>query len=629
MLSINSYTYHLGERTLFDNISFFIGPDEKIALAGINGSGKTTLLGKIADPNRPKEIALSGQCKIGYLPQHLPWQSEKTVLEEVLAAQEELATMEEELEHYNTILTTSTDYESQGYTTAIEKVAELSERLGTINPKEIEAEAEKVLKGLGFTQKDMQQPCSAFSGGWKMRIALAQILLDKPDLLMLDEPTNHLDINSVIWLERYLQDYRGAIVLISHDRRFLDAITTRTVEIVKGKVHDYPFNYSKYLVEREIRNEQQLATQRNQEKEIERTKQLIDRFKAKATKASMAKSLEKKLDRMDVVEVEDFNQKTIAGKFLYSKNPGKVALKLDGLCKSYGQKEVLKDISFEVMRGDKVALVGKNGVGKSTTLKLIANQTEATAGSFHWGHNTEVQFFNQDGPDLIPKKLTPLEHMELHAPNDQFTMCRNVLGSFLFSGEDVEKKVSVLSGGERTRLVLAQCAINPSNVLVLDEPTNHLDIPTKEHLKQALKDYPGTVIVVSHDREFLSGWCNKVIELVEGASKEFPGDIDDFLAEKMKADLTAYAMSDKKPKANAKKEKPATNSTPSKPKKTNPRLVENLEKEITDLESELQQLTDRLNAAKPGKEQEEILADYGKTDKKLQEKMAAWEEMAG
>lgn len=621
MLSINSFTYHLGERALFDNISFFVGIGEKIALAGINGSGKTTLLGKIAEPNRPKEIVISNQNKIGYLPQHLPWQSEKTVLEEVLSAQEELAEMESQLEHYNNILVTSTDYEGQEYSTAIEKVSELSERLGTINPKEIEAEAEKVLKGLGFTDKDMSQPCSSFSGGWKMRIALAQILLDNPDLLMLDEPTNHLDINSVVWLERYLQNFKGAIILISHDRRFLDNITNRTVEIIRGKAHDYPFTYSKYLLEREIRNEQQLATQRNQEKEIERTKQLIDRFRAKASKASMAKSLEKKLDRLDVVEVDDFNQKAIAGKFLYSKNPGKVALSLNKLDKSYGDKQVLKDITFEVLRGDKVALVGKNGVGKSTTLKIISGQTDVSGGSFQWGHNAEVQYFSQDGPDLIPKKLTPLEHMELHAPNDRFTMCRSTLGSFLFSGEDVDKKVSVLSGGERTRLVLAQIAINPSNILVLDEPTNHLDIPSKEHLKQALRDYPGTVIVVSHDREFLSEWCDKVIELQEGACKEFPGDIDDFLAEKMKEDLTSYALTDKTPKVKADK---AKKPTPPAPKSSTQKEQEKLEEEITQLEEDLAQLTTKLNSVKPGKEQEQILAEYGKKDQLLQDKMAIW-----
>lgn len=623
MLSINSYTYHLGERKLFDNISFFIGAGEKVALAGINGSGKTTLLGKIASEPRPKEIVLSGSIKIGYLPQHLPWESDKSVVDEVLSGQDDLSELEAELAHYNDILVTSTDYEGDAYMKAIEKVAELSERLGTINPHELKARAERVLKGLGFEDKDLNKPCKEFSGGWKMRISLAQILLDEPDLLMLDEPTNHLDINSVVWLEDYLQKYAGALILISHDRRFLDNITTRTVEIIKGKAHDYPFSYSRYLVEREIRNEQQLKTAANQEKEIERTKQLIDRFKAKASKASMAKSLEKKLDRMDVVEVDDFNQRSIAGRFLYSKNPGKVVLKTKGLSKKYGPKQVLEDIDIEVERGDKVALVGKNGVGKSTLLKIVCQQQDASDGSYQWGHNVELQYFSQDGPDMLNKKTTPLEHMEATAPNDQFTMCRGILGSFLFSGEDVDKKVSVLSGGERTRLVLAQLAINPSNVLVLDEPTNHLDIPTKDHLKDALRSYDGTVIVVSHDREFLAGWCNKVIELRTGDCKEFPGDIDDFLAAKKKEDIHAYAAVDA-PKKEAKTAEKVKSPVDNKPNKAEENRKKKIEKEIESLESELADLTEKLNAAQPGKEQDKWLKLYAEADGKLNSLMEEW-----
>ena len=624
MLSINSYSYHLGERTLFDNISFFVGAGEKVALAGINGSGKTTLLGRISAENRPKDIVLAGSAKIGYLPQHLPWESEKSVLEEVMSGQEDLTALEEELNKYNKVLVESTEYESPEYMTAIEKVSELSERLGTLNPHELQAKAEKVLKGLGFEDKDIKKPCAEFSGGWKMRISLAQILLDEPELLMLDEPTNHLDINSVIWLESYLKDYKGALILISHDRRFLDNITTRTIEIIKGKVYDYPFPYSKYLVEREIRNDQQLRTAANQEREIEKTKQLIDRFRAKASKASMAKSLEKKLDRMDLIEVDNFNQKAIAGKFLYSKNPGKTVLKVEGLHKHYGEKHVLNDISVEIERGDKVALVGKNGVGKSTLLKIVCGQTDKASGNFTWGHNVERQYFSQDGPDMIPRKLTPLEHIELHAPNDQFTQCRSILGSFLFSGEDVEKKVSVLSGGERTRLVLAQIAINPSNVLVLDEPTNHLDIPTKEHLKKALSAYDGTVIVVSHDREFMAGWCNKVIELEKGGSREYPGDIDDFLAEKMKADLDSYAMVD------APKKTAAVKETKEKKKTEAPKnnfKKQQTEKEIEKLEAEMAVLTEKLNSVKPGAEMDEVLAKFAKADAKLNQLMEAWAEM--
>ena len=541
-----------------------------------------------------------------------------------MSGQEDLTALEEELNKYNKVLVESTEYESPEYMTAIEKVSELSERLGTLNPHELQAKAEKVLKGLGFEDKDIKKPCAEFSGGWKMRISLAQILLDEPELLMLDEPTNHLDINSVIWLESYLKDYKGALILISHDRRFLDNITTRTIEIIKGKVYDYPFPYSKYLVEREIRNDQQLRTAANQEREIEKTKQLIDRFRAKASKASMAKSLEKKLDRMDLIEVDNFNQKAIAGKFLYSKNPGKTVLKVEGLHKHYGEKHVLNDISVEIERGDKVALVGKNGVGKSTLLKIVCGQTDKASGNFTWGHNVERQYFSQDGPDMIPRKLTPLEHIELHAPNDQFTQCRSILGSFLFSGEDVEKKVSVLSGGERTRLVLAQIAINPSNVLVLDEPTNHLDIPTKEHLKKALSAYDGTVIVVSHDREFMAGWCNKVIELEKGGSREYPGDIDDFLAEKMKADLDSYAMVD------APKKTAAVKETKEKKKTEAPKnnfKKQQTEKEIEKLEAEMAVLTEKLNSVKPGAEMDEVLAKFAKADAKLNQLMEAWAEM--
>lgn len=625
MIGISGLNLHLGGRTLFNNISFFIGVGEKVALAGINGSGKTTLLNIIAESS-DKAVNLEPGKVLGYLPQHLHFTSSQTALSEVVGAVGDIKQLQIDVDRIAIELTERTDYESDEYTQLTEDISVKAERLALLEPDKIEGKAMKLLKGLGFNDNDVHKLYEEYSGGWKMRIELAKILIQEPDIILLDEPTNHLDIQSIIWFENYLQSFEGTAIIISHDQRFLDNVTNRTVEIIQGIAHDFPMNYTRYLDERALRVEHMERTAKNQEKEQKRTQELIDKFRAKASKASMAKSLQKKLDRMEDIDMPNFNQKEAAINFSFSRNSGKEVLRTEGICKAFEKKTVLNDVNLTINRGDKVALVGKNGIGKSTILKILKGILPKDEGEIFFGHEVHTAFFMQDEGDKLDGNQTILGAVESVASPDTYLMARGICGSFLFSGEDVDKKIKVLSGGERNRVALAQIAINPYNTLVLDEPTNHLDIPTKERLKMALKKFPGTVVVVSHDRAFLSGLCSTILEIQNGETKEFLGDIDAFIdREKFN-----WLGDEKKPA----KVKPETTSKPkdnltweeSKEKRNQEKQLERAEKRVEELETKKKALeADLVNHPE---KTNEILPQFQKVDKELEEAYAIWEKLS-
>jgi ATP-binding cassette subfamily F protein 3 len=622
MISISGLNLHLGGRTLFNNISFFVGVGEKVALAGINGSGKTTLLNIIAESS-DKAINLEPGKVLGYLPQHLHFTSTQTALAEVVSAVGDIAQLQSDVDRIGIELTERTDYESDDYMRLTEEISSKAERLSLLEPDKIEGKAMKLLKGLGFNDGDVHKLYEEYSGGWKMRIELAKILIQEPDIILLDEPTNHLDIQSIIWFENYLESFEGTAIIISHDQRFLDNVTNRTVEIIQGIIHDFPMNYTKYLIERALRVEHMERTAKNQEKEQKRTQELIDKFRAKASKASMAKSLQKKLDRMDDIDMPNFNQKEAAINFSFSRNSGKEVMRTEGICKSFGNKAVLNDVNLTISRGDKVALVGKNGIGKSTILKILKGILPKDKGEIFFGHEVHTAFFMQDEGDKLDGNQTILGAVESVASSDTYLMARAICGAFLFSGEDVEKKIKVLSGGERNRVALAQIAINPYNTLVLDEPTNHLDIPTKERLKMALKNFPGTVVVVSHDRAFLSGLCSTILEIQNGETKEFLGDIDEFIDKErfnwLGVEKKAAAA---KPKKEAKPaEKPKYED--SKEQRNKVKRQERIEKDIEKYEQEKVELELKMSENKD--DVQSLLSDYEKLQTTIDTLYKEWE----
>jgi len=622
MLSISNLNYNIGDRFLYRDLSLFIGPSEKVALAGKNGSGKTTLLNIIAEKSE-RGITLPSNINLGFLPQHLKVNSEKSIIEEVKAGLEDVLRMEVKMQEITKQLEIRTDYESDEYMHMVTELSEISERLGLLDLDKLDGKASRLLQGLGFKEEEFSRPYSTFSGGWKMRVELGKILLKEPDFLLLDEPTNHLDINSILWLEEYLKDFAGAVLIISHDRRFLDNLTTRTIEIANGQVFDFPFPYTKYQQEREFRFDQLKREAKNQEKEIKRTQDLIDKFKAKASKASMAKSLEKRLDKMDQVEIFSEGRVKPIINFRYGDNPGKEVLKTKQISKSFGNKSVLKGVDLCFNRGDKIALVGKNGIGKSTLIKIIAGIHKADEGDYNFGHNVSPAFFMQDSSEVLDDKKTVLKSIEDMASPDTFLEARRVLGSFLFTGDDVEKKVKVLSGGEKNRVVLASIAINPYNFLILDEPTNHLDIVSKEELQKALKKFPGTVLLVSHDRDFLHGLCNKVYEIKEESVKEFIGDIDDFL-EVQKKSLFEFSAQNSGNLKNTETKQKAKQERKEEASKPSNNQIKKLEQQIEDLEASLKDLEADM-ATKAGDSLNSTLAKYDKNKASLDKLMAEWE----
>jgi len=534
MYYVRDISVKYGERSLLDEISFMISPKERIGLIGRNGAGKSTLLKIIAGEAKPDEGILEFPSKttVGYLRQEFELNETQTVLDETMTCHEEAFELQKQLDHLNVELTTREDYESDSYSRMLEELAGLTGRLEHFNISTLEIETIKILKGLGFTDNDFQRRVSEFSGGWKMRIELSKLLLRKPDLLMLDEPTNHLDIESIIWLENYLLDYPGTVIVISHDIQFLENVCNRIIEVEMGGINDYKLKYSRFLEEKEKQKTIQIAAFENQQREIAQKEKTINRFMAKATKTKMAQSMQKQLDKVDRIEVPAEITKAMTIRFAEVPRSGRDVVRTVDVTKSFDGKLVFKDINITLERGDRVAFVGQNGQGKTTMAKIIAGLLSATSGKVEEGSNMHLSYYAQNQSELLDLKSTVMQVMEDKAPEEMRPRVRNILGSFLFSGDDAEKKVSVLSGGERARLAMASLIMKPCNFLILDEPTNHLDIYSKEILKNALKDYSGTLLVISHDREFLSGLTNKVIEFKDGSTKEYLGDIEYFLDKK-------------------------------------------------------------------------------------------------
>ncbi len=546
MISFQNVNLHYGERKLFDDISFQINPNDAIGLVGKNGAGKSTLFKAILDMVRIDSglITTPAGIKIGYLPQELSYKDNTTVLEEAKSAFVDLIQLEKEIQHLNCELEVRRDYESGEYLELVDLVAEKSERLQMINASTVESDTIKTLTGLGFRETDMKRPTSEFSGGWRMRIELAKILLKSPDVFLLDEPTNHLDIESIQWLENFLKQYHGAIVLISHDKAFLNNITKRTLEISLGKIYDYKVPYSEYVGLRRERRMQMLAAYKNQQKQIEDTQEFINRFRYKATKAVQVQSRIKQLDRMEMIEIEDEDLSTMNVRFPPAPRAGTVVIKADQITKQYDDHIVLDMVDLIVERGEKIAFVGRNGEGKTTLSRIITGDLDFKGGC-RLGHNVSIGYYAQNQDELLDTNRTVLETIDQVAVGDIRMKIRDILGAFLFSGEDVDKKVKVLSGGEKSRLALAKLLLKPYNLLVLDEPTNHLDMHSKDILKQALKLYDGTLIVVSHDREFLNDLTDKIYEFKNRKIHEYRGGIYDFLKKRKIDTLDALNLKNK------------------------------------------------------------------------------------
>jgi len=593
MLNVHNLTVSFMGTDLFSGITFKLNKGDRIGLIGKNGAGKSTLLKVLS-----KDIESSGgtmafdkDVRIGFLRQDIDFVQGRTILEEAYQAFEEIKEIELKLEEINTQLAIRTDYESDAYSQLIHDLTDFQERYELLGGYNYQGDTEKILQGLGFQREDFDKLTDTFSGGWRMRIELAKLLLQNNDILLLDEPTNHLDIESIIWLENFLKGYSGAIVLVSHDKMFLDNVTNRTIEISLGQIYDYKKPYTQFLELRAEIKEKQLQAQKNQEKEIKQKQQLINKFKAKASKASMAQSLMKQLDKVELIEVDQDDNAAMNVRFAISKEPGKIIVEAENLSKSYGDKHVLEDVDLLIERNSKIAFVGQNGQGKSTLAKMMVGEIPFQ-GNLKLGHNVEVGYFAQNQSEYLPPEKTVLEIMEDAATDSNRMRVRDMLGSFLFGGDAVDKKAKVLSGGERNRLALCKLLLQPFNVLIMDEPTNHLDIASKTVLKEALNNFDGTLIVVSHDREFLQGLTTTVYGFKDKEIKEYLGDIDYFLEQhKMEslrdAEKRTVVTQDKD---TSKKEAYQLSKEQEKElKKLNNRLS-NIETEIADLEKEIEKI---------------------------------------
>jgi ATP-binding cassette subfamily F protein 3 len=637
MISVNGVTVSFGGYALFDNISFLINPKDRIGLAGRNGAGKSTMLKLLAGEQSPTkgEIAVPRECRIGYLPQDMIHQHGRTVFEETATAYQEIQNLEQRLDKINHELETRTDYESEGYMKLIEEQTDIYTRLDMIGASNRDEEIEKILKGLGFERRDFERQTAEFSGGWRMRIELAKLLLQKPDILLLDEPTNHLDIEAIMWLEEFMETFPGSVVLISHDKTFLDNVTKRTIEIVNQKIYDYKTNYSHYLILREERKEQQENAAKNQQKIIDQTEALIDKYRAKANKASFAQSLIKKLDRMERVEVDDFDTATMSFRFPPPAHSGKIVLTVEHAGKKYGNKQIFSDANFIVTKGEKIGLVGRNGEGKSTMMKMIAKKVQFD-GTVQLGHSVLMGYFEQDQEEKLDPKKTVFETIDEAAVGEVRKQVRGLLGSFLFRGDDIEKKVQVLSGGERGRLALCKLLLEPYNLLLMDEPTNHLDIRSKDILKKALMDYEGTVVMVSHDRDFMKGICNRLFEFRDGKVKEHLCDIEEFMQLRKVERLNQLDLDKKEKKEEkvAKQEPVKPVDTTDKNKEAEQKQLRNqlkkVEEAIEKLEIEIKEADSKLSDPK---EYEKLMHDqsffnkYNSLKKNLETEMSKWEEL--
>lgn len=634
MISVNGATVAFGGFTLFDNISFLINPKDRIGLAGRNGAGKSTMLKLLAGLQNPSkgEIAIPRECKIGYLPQDMTHQHGRTVFEETETAYQEVQMMQKRLDEINHQLETRTDYESDDYMKLIEDLTDINHRLDIVGAGNVEEEIEKILKGLGFERKDLNRQTSEFSGGWRMRIELAKLLLQKPDVLLLDEPTNHLDIEAIQWLEEFMETFPGAVVLISHDKTFLDNVTNRTIEIVNQKIYDYKTNYSRYLILRQERKEQQENAAKNQQKIIDQTEALIDKYRAKANKASFAQSLIKKLDRMERVEVDEDDTAAMYFRFPAPAHSGKIVITSEHAGKMYGPKRIFSDANFIITKGEKIGFVGRNGEGKSTMMKMIAKKVDHE-GTVTLGHSVMMGYFEQDQEEKLDGDKTVFQTIDDLAVGDIRKQVRNLLGAFLFSGEDIDKKVKVLSGGERGRLALCKLLLEPYNLLLLDEPTNHLDIRSKEILKKALMDYEGTVVMVSHDRDFMKGMCNRLFEFREGHVKEHLGGIEEFMelrkVERLnELDLEKKANAVKKEVVAEKKQVVDSNEQEQKQIRNQ---IKKAEAEIERLEAEIKACDAKLSNTETYNQlvnDKAFFDNYNKLKSSLEAEMQKWEELS-
>jgi len=542
MVGVNNVVLHFADRAIFNSISFIINKQDRIGLVGKNGAGKSTLLKTLAGLQKldAGSISFPTGLTVGYLPQDMDFISGRTVWEETESSFSQSLKIQEKIDKINHQLSVREDYESESYLKMLDDLSDSNEKLNLLGVDTIEAQIEKILLGLGFKRKDFYRQTNEFSGGWRMRIELAKILLQNSDLLLLDEPTNHLDIESIQWLEEFLKSYPGAVVLISHDRAFLDNLTNRTVEISLGKIYDYNAPYSKYIELRKDRREQEMAAYVNQQKQIKDTEEFIDRFRAKATKAVQVQSRIKQLNRMDKIEIEEEDTSSMRFSFPPAPHSGKVSLRVEDLSMSYGEKQVFSDVRLSIERGEKISFVGKNGEGKSTLSRLINGIEQPTKGNIELGYQVKIGYFAQNQAEILDQEKTVFEVIDDAATGEIRTKVRSLLGSFLFGGEEVDKKVKVLSGGERARLAMCKLLLEPANLLILDEPTNHLDIRSKEILKDALRRYDGSMILISHDRDFLKGLTNKLFEFTNGNVKEHLGGIEEFLRSKKTEDIRAW-----------------------------------------------------------------------------------------
>lgn len=628
MLNIHNLSVSFQGSYLFEEITFRLGSGDRVGLVGKNGAGKSTLL-RIISGEQPYDtgaIALEKEVRIGFLKQDIDFVEGRTVLEESYEAFQEIKALETRLEEINTQLATRTDYESEAYHQLMIDVNEVQQQYEVHGGYNYKGETERILQGLGFKREDFDKLTDTFSGGWRMRIELAKLLLQTNDILLLDEPTNHLDIESIIWLEGFLKNYVGAVVIVSHDKMFLDNVTNRTIEISLGRIYDYPKAYSKYLVLRKELREQQLASQKNQQKQIEQTEKLIEKFRAKASKASMAQSLIKKLDKIDRIEVDEDDNSVMTLKFPVSVTPGKVVIEANDIAKSYVDKQVLQGIDLLIERDSKTAFVGQNGQGKSTLAKIIVGELEHQ-GHLKLGHNVEIGYFAQNQAEYLDGKKTVEETMIDAADEKTRPRVRDILGSFLFRGEEVDKYVRVLSGGERNRLALAKLMLQPFNVLVMDEPTNHLDIKSKNVLKDALRNFEGTLIVVSHDRDFLQGLTNKVFEFKNQRIREYLGDIDYYLEAREVSSLREIEKRDTPT--------PQTKSTSNKKSYEDQKKLKSLNNRLSKVEANINKLEreiKEIDVALAVNYDEEIakpnfFETYQAKKKQLEKFMEDWEEI--
>ena len=629
MISIDSITVEFGGNALFENVSFLIKEKEKIALIGRNGAGKTTLLKLIAGKMSPTRGSISRpkNLTIGYLPQHIKVNDSKTVREETLTAFENIFAIRANIATLTAELNERGDFHSAEYGKLIEELGYQNERLQMFDSDSIEAETEKTLMGLGFRRTDFERRTSEFSGGWRMRIELAKILLRKPDLLLLDEPTNHLDIESINWLESFLKNSKSALLLVSHDKAFVDAVTTRTIEISLGKIYDYKANYSRYLELRAIDRENQIRAYENQQKLIADTQDFINRFRYKPTKAVQVQSRIKMLEKLEPIQIEEVDNSRLNLRFPPPPHSGTISLDIENLTKAYGEHTVLQNIDMQIRRGEKIAFVGKNGEGKTTLVKCIVGDLDFM-GSLRLGHNVKVGYFAQNQATTLDNSKTVFQTVDDIATGDIRTKLRNILGAFMFGGDDIDKRVAVLSGGERSRLAMIKLLLSPVNMLILDEPTNHLDISTKNVLKDAIRQFPSSAIIVSHDRDFLDGLVDKVYEFADKKIIEHIGGIGDFLRAKNfnslhqieikntdKKDIAPQAVSDSKLQYEQNKER-------ARQIKKQERQIELLEGDIADLEKEIARLEAEFT---DGNSSDELSVKYHKTQHLLEQKMYEWE----